>query len=304
MRSFKIEHETVSSRTGKILRRGDVVLETNFVRANISSLISRGFISEVDPNKPIFEIEKPSFQLSKTNKPKWKKRLAIVTAVWKRPEIFEMFANATKKLNHPELDIIVIVSGSEGDTTKRMVEKHDFIYIEIPNEPLASKHNACTLTAGELNCDYVLCVGSDDIITNELLEIYVQYMNKQIDYVGVVDWYFFDTTTNKYAYWGGYVDSRKNHTCGAGRLISSRLLNEWHFMPWEIRHSKILDSSMQGKLKVTPHTSEIFSLKEHNVYAFDLKSSVNMTPFELWPNTNYINDPVAKSVLNRCICAE
>jgi hypothetical protein len=280
------------------MRKGEVVCETEFVRGNIESLLARGLISDVND---LHNDIQDAGVVSKNNFPKWKKRLAICTAIWKRYEIFELFANATKKLNNDNLEIIVIVAGSDGNESKSIVEKHGFIYIEIQNEPLATKMNATTILAAELNCDYVLCVGSDDVITNDLLEIYKNKMFESIDYVAVLDWYFYDTITNKFAYWGGYIDSRKGHTCGAGRLISMSLLNKWKNTPWEVKHSKVLDNSMQEKLKNTKHSSYIFSLKEFNVYAFDIKSDVNMTPFQLWENTKYIDDDNVKKQYKLCV---
>lgn len=300
MRYFVINSETISNRTNKIMRKGEIVAEFEFVRNNIESLVARGLISNVDHVNNNNSIQNKGI-VSVSNFPKWKKRLAICTAIWKRYEIFELFANATKKLKHNDLEIIVIVAGSDGDESKQVVEKHGFIYIEIENDPLATKMNATTILAAELNCDYVLCVGSDDVITNELLDVYAKQMIKSIDYVAVLDWYFYDTISNKFAYWGGYIDSRKGHTCGAGRLISMRLLNEWKNQPWEIKHSKVLDNSMQEKLKKTKHSSFIFSLKDLNVYAFDIKSNVNMTPFELWENTFYVDNLEIKKQYKKCV---
>lgn len=234
------------------------------------------------------------------NSPKWKKRLAIITGVWKRPEVFDLFANATNKLKHENLEIVVIVAGSEGQDSRKMVEDKGFLYIEIENQPLAAKMNATMLKAQELNVDYCLCVGSDDLITNELLNVYNFYIQKSIDYVAVLDWYFYDMQTKAFTYWGGYTDAaRIGHTCGAGRLISSNLLNKWGWAVWENRHSNILDDSMQNKLKTTPHTSEVFRLKDKNVFAFDVKSAVNMTPFELWDNTDFVKGKELKELENK-----
>ena len=96
-------------------------------------------------------------------------KVAIVSAVWQRPEVFEMFAKGIKHLvsNCKDIEFTVIISGSEGDKSKSMVEKHGFIYIEIPNDPLAVKMNATVIRAKEYDVDYILGVGSDDVITPE-----------------------------------------------------------------------------------------------------------------------------------------
>jgi len=226
-----------------------------------------------------------------------KLRVAICTAVWKRPEIFEMFAKGIHNLikNCPDIEFEVIVAGSEGQKSKSMVLKHEFWYLEIVNDPLSIKMNSTVMLAKTLNVDYILGVGSDDVITPELMYLYKESMENRVDYIGVLDFYFYDTTSGKSSYWGGYREAyRKGHTCGAGRLISKRLLNLWNWQPWEARHSKILDTSIQEKLKHTPHTTKVFSLKQNNVYALDIKSSTNMTPFELWDNTIHIDTEIIK----------
>jgi len=229
-------------------------------------------------------------------------KLVIITGVWQRPEVFEMFARATKKLKHEDVEIKVVVAGSEGKKTEKAVTSHGFYYMEVPNQPLAEKMNATVEGAKQLEADYVLCVGSDDIITQELLDIYVEQMKAGVDFVGVLDWYFFDTVSKRFAYWGGYREQwRKGHTCGAGRLLSKRLLEQWGWAIWENRHSTILDTSMQQKLEKTKHKSYIFSLKEKGVLAFDIKSATNMTPFQLWDNTKYINDSTIKKQFNQLI---
>lgn len=220
-----------------------------------------------------------------------KTKFAIVTAVWKRPEIFEMFAAAIKKLHHDELEIIVIVAGSEGQKTRRMVNKHGFLYIETPNFPLSNKMNQTTLSAVKSGAKYVLCVGSDDLITQELLNRYVLSIKKNVDFAAVTDFYFYDTKTDVFAYWSGYKDKKRiGHTCGAGRMLSRALLMKMNCKPWSENINKGLDSSMSKRLNTIIHKSDVFSLKSENLFAFDVKSDMNITKFELWPNTEIIND--------------
>jgi len=279
---------------GRTYRSGDILRPEDLKNVSLDTLVRRGTLLELDSD--FLVLGKP--EVSKNNEPNFKKRLAIVTGVWKRPEIFEIFANQTKKLKHKDVDIVVIVAGSEGKESKSMVEKHGFKYIEIKNQPLAHKMNATTLLAKEYNVDYVLCVGSDDIITQKLFNVYVQEMQNGTDFVGVLDWYFYDTRTDRFAYWGGYIDSRRGHTCGAGRLLSRKLMDAFSWSPWNIEHSHILDDSMQKKLKDIDHSSYIFRLKDKGVYGIDIKSSTNMTPFQLWDNTNYIE---ATKELRKCV---
>jgi hypothetical protein len=170
--------------------------------------------------------------------------------------------------------------------------KH-YQYIEIPNEPLAAKVNATTYACRNLDVHYVMCVGSDDIMSPELLNAYIPYMKRGVDFIGVTDGYFYDTVSGKSLYWGGYREPyRKGHTLGAFRALSNRLLSEWNWMPWENKDSHVLDKSMQDKLKITPHTIETFSMKSKGVFGIDIKSSTNMTPFAKWDNSEFIDSEI------------
>ena len=108
-------------------------------------------------------------------------KIAIVTAVWKRPEVFKFFARGVHKLieSFPSIQFEVIVTGSEGTQSEQMVTTEGFHYIEIPNEPLAEKHNSSLKKAKQLKPDYVLCLGSDDIISPGLFEIYLKEISNQ-----------------------------------------------------------------------------------------------------------------------------
>jgi len=265
---------------GKKFTADSLYSENDFKGISIDMLIRKKLITEVVIlSEPI---------VSDRNEPNFKIRLAIVSAIWGRPEIFDLFAKKTKQLKHKDVEIVVIIAGSEGKKSKEQVEKHGFKYIEIPNDPLAHKMNCTTELAGKYKCDYVLCVGSDDIITQPLFDFYVAEMKKSTEFVGTLDWYFYDTKSKRFAYWGGYTDKRKGHTCGAGRLLNARLMSIFNWKPWNIEHSKVLDNSMQHKLTTLDYSSKIISLKEEGLIGLDVKSSTNMTPFQLWENTSYI----------------
>lgn len=218
-------------------------------------------------------------------------KTVIVSAIWKRPEIFKLFAKGVHELKK-QYDIECVVAGSEGNTSRELVQCEGFRYVEAPNDPLAKKHNMAVREARRMRPDYLLMMGSDDIVTPEAFEVYLEAAKKKIDFIGVTDFYFWDYQSKKASYWGGYIDQRKGHTAGAGRMISASLMGKWGWQPFENKHSKILDDSIQQKLKNTRHKAHTFSLKANGVVAVDIKSDVNMTPFELWPNTEYIDSKI------------
>ncbi len=279
MRKFVVTSTRISGINGKSYFHGAEIFEKDLRPGVADVLLGRGRIKEISVQRVIAPNEKI--------------RLAIVTSIWKRHDIFELFAKGVKNLIEKcdQFEISVVVSGSEWIKSHDLVRVlHEFQYIEIPNEPLAAKVNATTYACKDLNVDYVLCVGSDDIISPELLNEYAIHMRNGIDFIGVTDCYFYDTVSKKSLYWGGYREPyRKGHTTGAFRALSARLLSQWDWMPWENKDSLVLDKSMQDKLRVTNHTIHTFSMKEKGLFALDIKSSTNMTPFEKWDNAEFID---------------
>jgi hypothetical protein len=289
LKHYRVEAASIIGKRKRIYRKGDYVTEQDFYYGHAAILEQHGKLTEV--------LEPGAKKIAPIPLNKERIKVVIVTAVWKRPEIFELFAKSCRVLIEQisESDIEIVVAGSEGLRSRKMVEQYGFHYVEVPNDPLATKHNAAMLKARTLKPDYVLCVGSDDLIPPDLFREYLVHMKAGIDFIGVTDFYFYDTASGKSAYWGGYRDPRRiGHTAGAGRVISARLLSLWDWKPWEIRDSKVLDNSMQNKLRTTPHSALTFSLKEKGLFALDVKSSTNMTPFQLWDNTVYILDSKLK----------
>ena len=269
----------------KIFRSGDEVTERDFKPGRFHTLISAGHI--------VIKQDAQIVEPTPTDKTQF--TVAISTAVWRRYDVFAMFAEGIKELQHefPNIKFITIVAGSEGQKSKAAAELFGFQYIEIPNDPLAAKFNITTALAKKHNPDYVLCLGSDDIIHPSLMRLYVSAMQRGYDFIGIEDMYFWDTVSGKCLYWGGYRDARrKGHTAGAGRLISSRLMSAWGWAPWEIRHSKVLDNSMQGKLSRTPHSRLSINIRAAGAFALDIKSETNMTPFERWDNSEFIDPEI------------
>lgn len=283
----------IRGKRNRVFNPGTIIEDVDIQQNAIESLVSRGFL------KPLDKFEPP------VNR---KIRLAIVTSIWQRPDVLKMFCKGVEHLAREctDFEISLIVSGSLQDDpvlNDEILENvinndllqvlHEFKYIEIPNKPLAAKVNATTYAAQFLNIDYVLCLGSDDVVHPDLLNEYAKYMRKGVDFIGVTDFYFYDTTSKRSLYWGGYQEQyRKNHTAGAARALSARLLNKWDWSPWEVKDSHVLDKSMQDKMKVTPHTIHVFSMRSKGLFALDIKSSTNMTPFHKWDNSDFIENQV------------
>lgn len=213
-------------------------------------------------------------------------KISVVTGVWKRPKVFEIFAKNIKKI---PFKAEVIVVGSEGHLSRDMVKSHGFTYLERPNSPLGRKMN--TTTEAARGSDYVVCMGSDDLISVDLWNRMYHLMQEGYDIIGLQDLYFYHLETKKAIYWGGYTDHRKGQTTGVGRCLSNRLMNKLAWNPWDSRIDRYLDGSMTKRISRTgvDVNTKTINLKEEGLLAVDIKSDVNVTPFKLWENTSYIS---------------
>lgn len=225
-------------------------------------------------------------------------KLAVVTACWQRPEIFEIFAKNITHLQQKfksEIEIICIVAGSEGEVSEKMVKDKGFEYIEIPNTPLSRKINSTLAVAKELKSDYILCLGSDDLISDGLFEIYIEEMKNGTGVVVLGDFYFYDLPSDKAIYWGGYKGEREGQPVGAGMLLSSKFLDMWAWNIWTQDRDSSLDRLSFAKIKMTAIKKRFLSLKKNNVIAVDIKSTTNITTFgSLEENATQIPSSVIK----------
>lgn len=230
-------------------------------------------------------------------------KIGIVTTMWQRPEIFRIFGQHYKLLKQKFPNIELIVTGSESHRSKELALAYGFHYVEHANKPLGKKQNKSVLKAKQLGVDYVICIGSDDLITEKLLEYYIKHFEKGIDFIAPLDCYFYDTISKQSLYWGGYRGAFKGMTCGAGRALSANLLNKLGWQPWyDELYSDVLDTGMDEKLKRIKHSRHTFKINGvKDGYLIDIKSEVNMTPFGKWDNSKFIKSDAMFKQLDKSI---
>jgi len=230
---------------------------------------------------------------------KKKKKITFVTAVWKRPEIFDLFAKGINHLieNNPDVEIKVCVTGSEGNRSKKMVEQAGFLYREAKNEPLGRKMNQASLLAKSTNADYYILVGSDDVISDSLFKRYIDFMDYGYDYIYVTDCYFYNIETGKALYWGGYTKKHnRGHALGAGRVLSKHVMKKIGFKCWyDNKLNHVLDTAFDKIVEPHIKSRKALNCRQEKVFILDIKSDVNMTPFQVWENSAIIHNGLIKN---------
>lgn len=123
-------------------------------------------------------------------------KLLVFLAVWKRPEITEICFMGLERLRNNSRHPIEAFAVISEESMIPLCKKYRIKYTFYKNEPLGEKKNYGLTKAMELDWDYMIEIGSDDLIKNELIEKYSNYFEKY-EMFGTKDSIIIDSKTGK-----------------------------------------------------------------------------------------------------------
>ena len=246
------------------------------------------------------------------NRESKKLNLVMLTCVWKRPKLTKIILSYYSKLKKEiksTVNLELVAVGSEGNKSKEICEGAGFHYFEHENQPMSNKWQYGLKMTKKYDPDAVIIMGSDDIITKEIINFYIEKINSGHLLVGIKDFYIYESDLKKLAHWRGYGKlndaHRMDETIGLGRCLARPLLDKIEFDVWgglELRRN--LDGAMTNRLKefgifpvsekncpVVGYGGKIlrvghvgYKLNEMNGFAIDIKSKTNVTSFDRYLN--------------------
>ena len=210
-----------------------------------------------------------------------KVKIGVLTCIWKRHELFKVFAEHWKDLStkFKNVEFVFIAVGSEGVESRSICDNTVFEYHHHENKPISNKWNYGCQQLKHKNIDAALFLGSDDFICEDTLLKLLQTIFNGYDFVGLQDCYLYNKPTKELVYFQGYRNGRSGETIGIARCLSVELLMALNFSPWGSNLNSRLDASMQGKLKWINYSQESFKCKNFEGFAVDVKTDINITPF-------------------------
>lgn len=145
-------------------------------------------------------------------------RVLIFLAAWKRPEITEICfvgINRLRKNSRFPIETLVVISE---ESMIPLCDKYNIRWTFYKNDPLGEKKNhALNVAMNDIAWDYLIEIGSDDIIKDELLELYYPLMGKY-DFFGTKDAVVINSAT------GQCRRLRSDTPYGLGRCVSRKAL--------------------------------------------------------------------------------
>ena len=207
-------------------------------------------------------------------------KLLIYLAVWRRPEITKLcFIGINRLKKHPLYDITSFAVISEPEMIP-LCEEYGIKWVMHQNYPLGKKKNYGLKACSQYDFDYLMEIGSDDLITNQMLNHYLKYFDKY-DFFGISDVVYVESETGECRRL-----SNKATTYGAGRIIKREILEELNWKIWSDDLNRGLDNDSIRRIESKGykfHKTE--PMEEPGL--IDIKSNENIWKFNYFLGVPY-----------------
>ena len=208
-------------------------------------------------------------------------KVAIVTYMHRKWDLFELHANCVKRLAE-RYDAIPIVVNSIEYPCPELVKKYGFEYHEHINKKpqeywLGTKANYAVICASCHNPDYVMVLDSDDIISDSFYELFLDHMKQGWDLIGVRDLYFWSLHTRRCRFnVFGYYRGRGTRITGLAKTMSKEILDKMDWRPFNRKNNSGLDGSMIAKVRKRGGSRVSLVQRDNNVFGIDIKRGGNI----------------------------
>jgi len=196
------------------------------------------------------------------------KKILILLPIWGREPIVKICFDNLKELQKDfNIEVLCVVSEQ---WAKILAFEYGFKYIKAPNECLGTKMNIGVEESLKYQYDYLMNLGSDDIITKELFDIYEPLFKENYPFFGCTRLTFVDS------------ESKRLKTCdyqamiGAGRCIRRDVLKDvLEVQPMYSNVQKGLDFNSMSKFRCS-----MKEIKNPFTTIYDIKSMINIWGYD------------------------
>jgi hypothetical protein len=204
------------------------------------------------------------------------KILAIIP-VWKRPDILEICVDGLKHIPVEPLFVL-----SKEDRYLPEIEKilKDHWTCFETNWPVGRKLNSgINLALKEFKFDYLMNMGSDDIISPELFDIYQPYFDKKEKLFGVNNLYIMNYINKEVMFVENYNIERP---IGAGRMIHRSVLTTMKRRKYQIYENTCshgMDTNSQLRITQYAQIEAKVINTGRDPLILDIKTATNINPY-------------------------
>ena len=198
---------------------------------------------------------------------------------WKRPEVLRLMIQYIPQWLEP----VFCVSPEDPhvDELVSTIQLYGYDVVSAPNEPLGLKQNKLIkYIVQNKDFDYMMHLGSDDIINPNILSLYLPYMSRGVDFFGIGDVYFWKYGSDKMQLLENYNDK---HAIGGARMISRRLLDQCgDIYPDHVCCG--MDNHSREVIKQKSGVDDVL-IKAGDPMLVDIKTNTNINPLQMFPDS-------------------
>ena len=204
------------------------------------------------------------------------KSLGIITINHKRPQVLTLWCAQIKRIRE-ELNLYIpaVVVSEEED--KPICDRYHVVHITQENKPVTSKFNRAFKYMQGQGQDYVMTLGSDDIVSTQFVKDTMALMETGVDLIGVWSFYFYSGHGRDR---GKLVKLERPNTrtfLGIGRTVSSRVLDQCDWTLWDVEKNWGMDAIASKTLaKYTETRATVEGM------IVDVKTDKNLNSFRIW----------------------
>jgi len=223
--------------------------------------------------------------------------IGILTVSHNRPKIDKAFCLMIARITKDYPGMFLPICAVSLPEEARTFEEHGIETYLYANNPVSNKHN---YILGKLKdrVTHVLHIGSDDIINNNYLNELLKY--KDNDLVWGVGLYFLSSSKGLVRFW----DMPFRQAAGPAKLMSAELMDRCNWHIWEDGLDHALDHSCYRIMEPHIRTKHIFKAIDIDGIMVDIKSDVNINPFETFArigkpvNIDYLYNRLSEPEVN------
>lgn len=219
-------------------------------------------------------------------------KILTFTPVWKREEIFKICLEGIKRLvfyDPSRFQIIPFFMVSES-WAANMILNEGFDFILVQNNPLGNKKNMGLKYAMDKHeFDYLLEIGSDDIISNSYLDLIEPELRAETPQFCPSKVWFCDPSTGKTSFY-----KPETKIIGLGRGIHRSVLSKVHnYILWNPEAERGMDTFSWRHLLST-YKVENTMIQVNDIQLLDIKSKMNINSMDKFSISDISIDEVLK----------
>lgn len=200
-------------------------------------------------------------------------KLVIVSCVHGRSYLWDIFKQGLFNLIDVfNADVIIACSNQEECNYFK-----EFTTINFGNRYLGAKWNAAIQAAYLRNVDYVMMIGSDDVISPRIAEVYEPYISEGNPLFGIKDFYALNLETDRIKHFKGYP-LEYSLPIGAGRMLGREVLDKLNGRPCIDERQRGIDTSITRNLRWHKIKDTVVDPCEPLI--LDIKSADSLTAFD------------------------